>query len=84
MYVVYVHTRERDIRPGFDGVKIKFYLFIIIIIYNKYAPFLSYSVSIWRIVEAPIAVKNVTLGGANSHATSRCGRDLADLSSGSC
>ena len=22
---MYVHTRERDIRPGFDGVKIKLY-----------------------------------------------------------
>ena len=28
---MYVHTRERDIRPGFDGVKIKFYYYIIII-----------------------------------------------------
>ena len=24
---MYVHTRERDIRPGFDGVKIKFYYY---------------------------------------------------------
>ena len=29
LYIVYmyVHTRERDIRPGFDGVKIKFYYY---------------------------------------------------------
>ena len=24
---MYVHTRERDILPGFDGVKIKFYYY---------------------------------------------------------
>ena len=24
---MYVHTRERDIRPGFDGIKIKFYYY---------------------------------------------------------
>ena len=24
---MYVHTRERDIRPGFGGVKIKFYYY---------------------------------------------------------
>ena len=26
---MYLHTRERDICPGFDGVKIKFFLIII-------------------------------------------------------
>ena len=24
---MYVHTRERDTHPGFDGVKIKFYYY---------------------------------------------------------
>ena len=28
---MYAHTRERDIRPGFDGVKIKFYYYYYIL-----------------------------------------------------
>ena len=30
---MYVHTRERDIRPGFDGVKIKFLLLLLLYIH---------------------------------------------------
>ena len=32
---MYVYTRELDRRPGFDGVKIKFYYYIIIIISGR-------------------------------------------------
>ena len=28
---MYVYTRERDTRPGFDGVKIKFYYYYYIV-----------------------------------------------------
>ena len=30
---MYVHTRERDSRPGFDGVKIKLLLLLLILYY---------------------------------------------------
>ena len=34
---MYVHTRERDSRPGFDGVKIKLFL-LLFIFYGKTVP----------------------------------------------
>ena len=34
---MYVHTRERDSRPGFDGVKIKLLLYATMYIHFVYA-----------------------------------------------
>ena len=35
---MYVHTREQDSRPGFDGVKIKLLLFSIFFSPEMFAP----------------------------------------------
>ena len=33
---MFVHTRERDSSPGFDGVKIKFYYLLLLYYYYYY------------------------------------------------
>ena len=33
---MYVHTRERDSRPGFDGVKIKLLLLLLLLVVVLY------------------------------------------------